>query len=120
MQVARERQPVAPVHDWIGSAEPMEEPVEQVLEAQHVLPVVLESRFQVGAVPPAQPIEVATRDQLASDVGLSFKAQQPVLDVAQRAVAEPRLEQRPAQVQEIQVVRRRQLATHLCHEPAGP
>ena len=119
MEVASERQPVAAVHRRIGSSEPVEKPVEQVLEAQDVLPVVLERRLQVGAVAPAQPIEVAARDELASDVGLPFESKQPVFDVAQRAVAKPRLEQCPAEVEQIQVVWRRQLAAHPCHEPAS-
>jgi hypothetical protein len=93
--------------------------VKKVLEAQHVLPVVLEGRLEGGAPAASQVVEVGLRDQMAGDVVLPFEAEQPLLDGPQAAALQPRPEQAPAQVEQVQVGSLGHLARHPRHQPAG-
>ena len=71
--------PVARLHRGIGATEAVEQPVEQVLEAQHVLPVVLEGGLEGRAPTCPQVVEIGLGDQVAGDVLLPLEAEQPLL-----------------------------------------
>ena len=116
-QVPAERVPVACLHGGVGALQPVKQPVEQVLQAQHVLAVVLERGLEVGAPARAQIVEVGLRDQVAGHVVLPLESQQPLLDRAQGAGLESRPEQASDQVQEVEVAALRQLAGHPRHQP---
>jgi len=80
---------------------------------------VLERGFEQRAVPAPEVGEVGVRHHGAGDVLLAFEAEQRQLDVAQRAVLQALAEQRPRQLQEVDVLGVLEVAGHARHHPAG-
>jgi len=97
----------------------VEQPVEQVLEAQHILPVVLKGGLEGRAPATSQVVEIGLWDQVARYVLLPLEAEQPFLHRPQRAAREPVAEEAPGQVEEVQLTPLGELAGHPGHQPAG-
>ena len=91
-----------------------------MLEAEHVLPVVLQRRLQRRAPATPEVVEVGLGDQVAGDVVLPLEAEQPLLDRPQGAPFETGPEEAAGEVEEVDMVSLGELTGEPRHQPAGP